>query len=92
MAYAENALKEMEDFRKLSLEVLPLANKLQEVLKEHGVQDLASLTLGHDGYMTFHTHETEWEMVRVGNQKAVRIRYEFSEEIEISEGEKEAAR
>lgn len=89
MAYAENALKEMEDFRKLSLEVLPLANKLREVLKEHGVQDLAILTLSSDGYMTFHTHETEWEMVRAGNEKAVRIRYEFSEEIEISEGEKE---
>lgn len=89
MADAESALKEMEDFRKLSLEVLPLANKLQEVLKENGVQDLASLTLSPDGYMAFHTHETEWEMVRVRNEKAVRIRYEFSEEIEISEGEKE---
>lgn len=92
MADTEKALKEMEDFRKLSMEVLPLANKLQEILKGHGVQDLASLTLSTDGYMTFHIHETKWEMVRARNDKAVRIRYEFSEEIEISEGEKEAVR
>lgn len=92
MADAKNALKEMEDFRKLSLEVLPLANKLQEVLKENGIQDLASLTLSPDGYMAFHTHETKWEMVRARDDKAARIRYEFSEEIEISEGDKEAAR
>lgn len=89
MTEADKTLKEMEDFRKLSMDVLPLAKKLQEVLKEHGVEDLASLTLSPDGYMAFHTHETKWEMVRARDDKAARIRYEFSEEIEISEDEKE---
>lgn len=92
MVDEKNVLKEMEKFKKLSLGVLPLANKLQEVLKENGVQDLASITLSTDGYMTFSTHETEWEMVRTRNDNAVRIRYEFSQEIEIAEGEKEVAR
>lgn len=81
----KKSIEEKEEFKGLCLEVLPLANKLQEILKSRGITELASITLSADGYMTFSHHDTEWEMNRVDKESSTRIRCQFSEEIELKE-------
>ena len=81
MADTKLTLVGLDEFRKLCLDVLPLADKLREALEKNGVKDLVGLTLSADGYLAFHTHETEFEMNRTGNGKPARITYHFSEEI-----------
>lgn len=82
----QKVIEQGERFKGMSKEILPLINQIEEVLKKYEVSDLASLTVdAKTGYFTFSTHESDWEMSRSDNECPVRLRYSFSEEIDLEE-------
>lgn len=62
--------------------MLPLIEKMGKVLLKHEVSDMAGLSIhAQDGYFTFNTHESEWEMARIDSESPVKLRYNFTEEL-----------
>lgn len=79
---SKEAIEQGKRFEQISREVLPFIKGLENVLLSYGVSKMASLTMDvKDGYFTFYTHESEWEMTKSDNGKPVKIRYSFSEEL-----------
>lgn len=69
-------------FEQIAREMLPLIEKMEEVLLKHGVSDMAGVSIhAQDGYFTFDTHESGWDMTRIDSESPVKLRYNFSEEI-----------
>lgn len=69
-------------FEQIAREMLPLIEKMEEVLLKHGVLDMAGVSIhAQDGYFTFDTHESGWDMTRIDSESPVKLRYNFSEEI-----------
>lgn len=73
--------EEKEKFKALAADMLPVIEQMNEVLRKHGVEKLASVTTRTDGYFLFYTHETAWEMSRVSGSDTAKITYSFSEDI-----------
>lgn len=68
-------------FKALAADMLPVIERMNAVLEKHGVEKLASVTMSTDGYFSFYTHETAWEMIRVSGSDTAKITYSFSEDI-----------
>lgn len=82
----QEVITQGERFKELAKDILPLVNQIEDVLKKHGVTVMASMTADTTtGYLSFCTHANQWEMVRANNECPVRIRYDFSEELELEE-------
>lgn len=73
--------EEKEKFKALAVDILPAIEQMNAVLKKHGVEKLASVTTKTDGYFSFYTHETAWEMSRVSGSDTAKITYSYSEDI-----------
>lgn len=80
------AIEQGEKFKRLSKEVLPLIVQIENVLKKHGVSNMASLTADVEtGYFSFYTHKNKWEMTRTNNEYPVQLRYAYSEVFDLEE-------
>ena len=80
----QNVIEQGERFKEMSKEVLPLIIQLEEVLKKHGVSDMASLTTDvTNGYLYFYLHENEWEIVRSKYECPVNLLYAYSEVLDL---------
>lgn len=73
-----------KEFKNLCTKVLPKIGSIKQVLAEAGVTDGATIFIGRDGYMTFDVHGSNWSMARYENDGPVKINYEYSEEISVS--------
>lgn len=82
----QKVIAQGEKFKEMAKDALQLIIQLEEVLKKHGVTAIASMTADTTtGYLSFSTHANQWEMVRANNECPVRLRYDFSEELELEE-------
>ena len=85
-------IEQGERFKSMCTELLPLIVKVEDVLKKHNVEKMASLTLDvKDGYMSFGTHESKWDMSRSDSEHPVKIRYEFMEELDLKSVESDSS-
>lgn len=77
-----------ERFRDFCKETLPLVNKLTEELKKlvGNTETMASVSIAPDGYFTISVHDSGWSMIRLGGEKAARIRHDYQDTIELEEG------
>lgn len=75
-------------FKNLCLEILPMINGIVGAVKRNGYEAMASLTTDGNGYFSFSIHGTGWNMGKVGGGP-VRISYEYSEEIDLQEQQRE---
>lgn len=83
---SKEVIEQGEQFKELAKDILPLANQIEDVLKKHGVNVIASVTANvATGYLSFSTHANRWEMVRTNNEYPVNIRYEYSEVFAMEE-------
>ena len=74
-------MEEKEKFKALAADMKPVIEEMNEILKKHGVDCLASVTLSTDGYATFSHHKTSWEMTKVPGAENFEIRNEYREVI-----------
>ena len=74
-------MEEKEKFKALAADMKPVIDEMNEVLKKHGIECLASVTLSSDGYATFSHHKTSWEMIRTTGTENFEIRNEYREVI-----------
>lgn len=82
----QKVIEQGEKFREMSKEILSLVIQLEEVLKKHGVSDMAGLTTDvTTGYFSFSTHGNKWEMTRTNNEYPVQLRYAYSEVFNLEE-------
>ena len=75
-----------DDFRGLCKAVYPLLHKVTEELKEHGVPDMASVSLSKDGYINLSVYDTGWSLMRTSGEKEARMRHDYQEPISLEEG------
>lgn len=69
-----------EEFRELAKDMKPIIKDMEDVLKKHGVECLASLCMSTDGYFSFDIHNSKWEYKRSNsNAKSVIYMYESEE-------------
>lgn len=82
----QEVIAQGEEFKEMAKDALPLIIQLEEVLKKHGVSNMASLTTDvSTGYFTFSTYESDWEMLRTNNEYPVKIEYSSSEALDLEE-------
>lgn len=82
----QKVIAQGEEFKEMAKDALPLIIQLEEVLKKHGVSNIASLTADvTTGYFSFSTYANEWEILRVNNEYPVNLRHSFSEVFELEE-------
>lgn len=74
-----------EAFKGLCINVLPLIGKIIESARKSGVEGMVGISVATDGYFSFDVHNSCWKMARIDNDSPVKIKYEHSEEIRISE-------
>lgn len=74
------------EFMELCKQVLPHLDALKGILENSGIagDKSASISVGVDGYISFHTYGSKWEMNRFSGGKA-RIKYEHTEEVVLPE-------
>lgn len=73
--------KEKEEFKMLAIAMKPIIEEMWAVLKEHKVEDLASVTMSTDGYVAFSHHGTTWDMIRYQGESDFIIRNNLQEVI-----------
>lgn len=79
---SKEVIEQGKRFEQISREVLPFIKGMEGVLLRHGVSKIASLAMdAKDGYFTFYTHESEWEMTKRDNGNPIKLNYSFSEEL-----------
>ena len=74
----QEVIAQGEEFKEMAKDALPLIIQLEEVLKKHGVSNMASLT-------TDVSTGSDWEMLRTNNEYPVKIEYSFSEALDLEE-------
>lgn len=73
------------EFKELAVDMMPVIRGMEEVLKKHSVERLASITMSTDGYFTFSHAGTEWDFTRVCKNDAPKIQMNYMEELEWEE-------
>lgn len=76
-----------EEFKSLCVAVLPRIEAIMRIIKEKGIEASTSISLGAEGYLNFHVYGSRWEMTKYRDECMARIRYEYSEEIEVPENQ-----
>lgn len=72
-------------FKELAVDMMPVIKCMEEVLKKHGIESLASINMSIDGYFTFSHTGTEWDFTRVCKNDAPKIQMNYAEELEWEE-------
>ncbi len=75
------------EFMGLCVEVLPHINAIRDALEKSGISGdkTASISVSADGYVSFHTYGSKWEMNRFSADGRAKIKYEHTEEVELPE-------
>lgn len=63
-----------EDFRGLCLAVIPLIETVRKYLEDHGIDNLASITMSSDGYVDFNVNGSDWRMSRIKKGEEAQMR------------------
>lgn len=74
-----------KEFKDLCADVLPAIGNIEQALEMDGVTEGATVRVGDKGYMSFDIHGSKWRMARYEKGGPVKIIYEHSEEISISQ-------
>lgn len=80
---SESAKKE---FKNLCVGVLPAIENIEHALKKIGAVEGASIRIGGSGYLSLDINGSKWRMARYERDDPIRIIYEHSEEISVSDG------
>lgn len=83
-----NSESERDDFKELCMEVLPPILSIEKTLANRGVTTTASISIGEDGYMSFDVCKSKWRMVRYKKGGPIKMMYEHSEEIRVTDAER----
>lgn len=70
-----------EKFKSLARDMRPFIDDMTEVLKMHGVEELAFVSLSSDGYFNFHTNGCGWYMCKLDKDSKTKIEISLSEEL-----------
>lgn len=75
------------EFMGLCVEVLPHINAIRDALEKSGISGdkSASIYVSPDGYVSFRTYGSKWEMSRFSMDGKAIIKYEYNEEVELQE-------
>ena len=75
------------EFMELCVEVLPHINAIRDALEKSGIggDKSASISVSPDGYVSFRTYGSKWEMNRFSMDGKAKIKYEHTEEVELPE-------
>lgn len=74
-----------EEFKRLCVAILPQIKAIMRIIKEKGINENTSISMGKDGFLNFYVYGSRWEMTRSCADDAFKIRYGYSEEIEALE-------
>ncbi len=74
-----------EAFKGLCINVPPPIGEIIESARKSGVEGMIGISVATDGYFSFDVHNSSWKMARLDNDSPVKIKYEHSEEIQVSE-------
>lgn len=71
-----------EAFEKLAEDMEPVIKAMEDVLKKHGIEGIASLDMSADtGYFTFDLHCTKWRYTRSDDTSPAKISFPYSKEV-----------
>lgn len=84
-----NSESARNEFKDLCIEVLPAIRNIEQALAKAGATEGASIRVGDSGYLTLDVHDSKWRMARYAADGPVKMIYEHSEEIRVSEIGKE---
>lgn len=73
-----------KQFEELCKAVYPHLKAIQNVLSDTKMS--ASISVGDDGYISFHPYSSDWELVKFGDSPAT-MKYEHRAILEIEEDE-----
>lgn len=75
------------EFMGLCKEVLPHINAIRDALKKSSISGDkgARISVNADGYIDFHAYGSKWEMNRYSTDEKAKIKYEHTEEVELTE-------
>ena len=75
-----------KQFTELCKAVYPHLKAIQEVLKGNGEEMSASISVGSDGYFSFHPYSSDWELVKFKDSQAT-MKYVHRTVLEMEEDE-----
>ena len=74
-----------EAFMGLCINVLPLIGEIIDSAKKSGVDGMVGLTVDTNGYISFDVHNSRWGMKRLDSDSPAKIKYRFSEVVDVPE-------
>lgn len=80
----EKAAMTEEQFKELCKAVYPHLKAIQNVLSDTKMS--ASISVGDDGYISFHPYSSDWELVKFKDSQAT-MKYEHRTILEMEEDE-----
>jgi hypothetical protein len=83
---SKEVIEQGKRFEQISREVLPFIKGMENVLLKYGVSKIACLTMDvKDGYFTFYTHESKWEMSKSDSGNPIKLKHNFSEDLLVED-------
>lgn len=70
-----------EEFKALVADMMPIIEGMEKVLREHGVNEMAGLSMRVGGYFSFYHLGTRNKAGRENEKASVVVNFEYSEEI-----------
>ena len=70
-----------EEFKDLAKDLKPVLKSMEDVLKKHNIECLASTSMSTDGYFNFSLHDSDWEFKRLSSDAKMLISKNIIEEV-----------
>lgn len=82
---AESKEMTLEEFKELARKVLPHLKAIGIALSETNVNpdELASIAVSGDGYLTFGMHHSDWNLLKMRESATAVVRREYSEALDL---------